>query len=847
MTATDQNIRSNAQRWTFWVTAAVIGAYSLLEVVRYPSSRLMVFGLSLFVALIVGKYKSRLPFTNIEVDPKVVMAFWGTMWLGVGAGVLLGAAAFAVQLPARERRSAKFATPLALDAAALFIAGGTYQWLVTYITVNASITALPGVLVPNNVTFALLGMAAAYLAARIVISPVRRWSEIPRRAASKLVTAFMAMVLYLLFNHFGVEIGLVILPLTIAANLAHKVHILSLEQKTRQIVDASRMHLATVEALATAIDARDQVGIGHVRRTQIYAVGMGTILGLSEDEINALRTGALLHDIGKLAVPDHILNKPAKLTPAEMEKMKIHSSVGASILEKAGFPYPVVPTVRYHHERWDGRGYPDGLQGSDIPITARIISVADAFDTLRGERPYRTAVSRDEACEFLRSRAGTQFDPALVDVLLRNLKYFEERIEEEGLAYISEPAKGRASEPEAEVPDYVEQIQRANHEVFTLYSLAREFSSSLGLDDTISMFAHKVSEFVPYETCVVYLMEPNGETATAAFAAGPNAEFLKGRRVKIGEGATGYALKKKQPVSNVDPLLDLAFEEDDIGRDYTTMLCLPLMTDDKLIGAVSLYSSSLSNYQDEHIRLLDTVSRIASDAIDKAVRHAEAQAYALTDPLTSLPNSRSLQTEFEKAVARARRQETNFQVLVLDLDGFKSVNDNFGHKVGDTVLKGVAGVIKDQMREYDFLARYGGDEFVAIVPETDPADVKRLQRRIEDAVGEYSIEAAEGESLKVGVSVGSASYPSQGETLDELIVAADRAMYLTKAINRQRVHTTNDPGDDDPPTSPHGGGELQEELAASPAEEPEVIRYEEAEGLIVEADETMVLSSAAIN
>jgi diguanylate cyclase (GGDEF)-like protein/putative nucleotidyltransferase with HDIG domain len=839
-------------RWTFLILGVAIGAYSAVEIVRYPSSQLVVFGASAFVALIVGKYRSRLPFTNIEFDPKLIMAFWGTMWMGVGAGVMLGAIALFSQWPRRERRYTEFLSPLSVDAAAFFIAGGAYHYLAGYISSSASITALPGVLVPNNVTFALLGMAATYLAAGMVISPVKKYSEVPGRAAANLVTAFTAMVLYLLFNHFGVDIGLVILPLVVAGNLAHKVHILGLEQKTRQIADASRMHLATVEALATAIDARDQVGIGHVRRTQIYAVGMGTILNLSDDEINALRTGALLHDIGKLAVPDHILNKPSKLTPAEMEKMKIHSSVGASILDKAGFPYPVVPTVRYHHERWDGRGYPEGLAGNRIPITARIIAVADAFDTLRGERPYRTAVTRDEACEFMRSRAGTQFDPALVDLLLRNLKFFEERIDAEGLSYSSEPVHLGGSQPNAhEIPDYVEQIQRANHEVFTLYSLARDFSASLGLDDTISLFARKVSEFVPYETCVVYLMEPNGESASAVYSSGPNAHALMGRRIMIGEGATGYALKKKQPVSNVDPLLDLAFAKDDIGREYTTMLCLPLLTDDKLIGAVSLYARTMPNYQDEHVRLLDTVSRIASDAIEKAVRHAEAQAYALTDPLTGLPNSRSLQSEFDKAVARARRQESNFQLLVLDLDGFKSVNDNFGHKVGDTVLKGIAEVIKDQMREYDFLARYGGDEFVAIVPETEPADVKRLQRRIEDAVSEYSLPVGDdaGVSVCVGVSIGSANYPGQGDTLDELIVAADRAMYLTKAINRQRVHNTDGSGGDDPdpPGSPQGGGELREEPAAAQEELQEVLYFDHDEAMIVEVDEASVLSSAAIN
>ena len=211
-----------------------------------------------------------------------------------------------------------------------------------------------------------------------------------------LVVAMTPMFAVIVFVGF-------LLALSITAYVAYRIHVRSLEGKTTEVMEASRIHLATVEALATAIDARDQLGVGHVRRIQIYAVGMGRLLELSDAEIDALRTGALLHDIGKLAVPDHILNKPGSLSHAEMEKVKTHSSVGASILEKVGFPNPVVPTVKYHHEFWDGSGYPEGLRGAHIPLTARILAVADSFDTLRGERPYRPAVSKDEACNFLRA------------------------------------------------------------------------------------------------------------------------------------------------------------------------------------------------------------------------------------------------------------------------------------------------------------------------------------------------------------------------------------------------------------------------------------------------------------
>lgn len=774
--------------YAFYLTASL----SLFEFLLLASSTL--------VTILVAGFRLTIPGTRINADANTVAAFWGGVSLGPVGGILLAATAAITGRLRFGGRDKHDIFDICSDIGASFIGAVIYGLALTNFTDRIEMAGLNTLLVPNEVIISALLMAAAHFSVKAALLFVRQgteavrnqkassWDEVAAILSSYPVSILGTILLFLVFRHYGFDFGLVIVPLVVIGNVAYKIHLRSLAVKTHQIREASRLHLATVEALATAIDARDQVGTGHVRRTQIYAVGLGRLLGLSEDEISALRAGALLHDIGKLAVPDHILNKPGRLTPAEMEKMKIHASVGASILEKVGFTYPVVPTVKYHHESWDGTGYPEGLKGKQIPITARILTIADAFDTLRGDRPYRAAITREEACDFLRSRAGSQYDPALVQVFIKNLKALDDEIAAAGLSYENTlTAEGQAEER----PSYVEQIQRANHEVFTLFSLALEFSSSLNLGETLSLFTQKVAAFVPYDTCVVYLLDESDETARAAFVDGQHKLELTGKRIRVGEGATGYVLKKRASVDNVDPSLDFAFSDMEAVLDFTAMTSLPLIAEEKLIGAVSLYSNSVASYQDEHLRLLETVSRIAADAIEKALRHAEAQAYALTDPMTGLPNSRSLQIEFDKEVMRAGRGGTTFQLLVLDLDGFKSVNDTYGHRVGDDMLREIAKLIRGQLREYDFLARYGGDEFVAIVPDTDMTYMERLRRRIEDTVGAFAMPVGGDKFAQVGISFGSASFPTQGQSFDELVVVADKAMYRSKAINRLRSSRTD--------------------------------------------------------
>ena len=587
----------------------------------------------------------------------------------------------------------------------------------------------------------------------------------------------------------------IICPVSLfAAYLIYRGTVSRLNSKTNEVASLSKLHLATAEALATAIDAKDQITHCHVRRVQVYAQRLGEVFGLSEEQISALRAGALLHDIGKLAVPPHILNKPGRLTPAEFEKMKIHTVVGAQILSRVDFPYPVVPIVRHHHEQWDGRGYPDRLKGEQIPITARIISVVDCFDSVREDRPFRRGMTIDEATALLLRGSGSHFDPTVVEQFIKHLPEFDAEIASLGLEHVSSTARPEEFINLSDVDmtqtrergAYMayDQIKKAHREVYALYEIARTFGTSLDVEETLAILVDKVGHVVPFDTCMVYFYDDMKGYATARHVVGKHAEILAGRCVAPGDGVTGFALANRCPVNQLHPSLDFADLNPDAGIKFYSMAALPLFKDDVLLGALSVYSTELEQYTDDHMRLLETVTKLASDALGNAMQHAEAESHALTDSLTGLPNARSLAVRFEQEASRARRTGRTFQVVMLDLDEFKNVNDSYGHKLGDKMLREVAALIQNQLREYDFLARYAGDEVVALVQEVVGIQVEELCMRIENVVSEFSLPVGSARHARVGISIGTATFGADGETLDQLLMTADDEMYRQKSSHR---------------------------------------------------------------
>jgi len=193
---------------------------------------------------------------------------------------------------------------------------------------------------------------------------------------------------------------------------------------------AKRNGLSSVYALASAVEARDPYIYGHSRKVNTYAVALAEVIGLSPDEVSKVSTAALLHDIGKIGIPDKVLNKKGKLNREDWEAIKAHPRLGANIVGNIPHLVPCVSSILHHHERWDGRGYPEGLKGEEIPLEARILAIADSFEAMTSARPYRPALSHEEVLKELRQGAGTQFDPKLVEVFIGLVEAgFPEKVE----------------------------------------------------------------------------------------------------------------------------------------------------------------------------------------------------------------------------------------------------------------------------------------------------------------------------------------------------------------------------------------------------------------------------------
>ncbi|NWF82738.1 MAG: diguanylate cyclase [Bryobacteraceae bacterium] len=756
------------------------------------------FGIYLCLAACAAWVQSLLPRTAQVVPVSAVFAFVGILEFGLGETLLLALAGTWVatlRLKGDGPYHAHRLFHLAVVALATTAAFGVYRY-----PHGGLLTAMPGIRLAASATayFFLNTWASAVLASVYDRRRIRRtWEEAYFWSFPHyLIVSTAANLLHNGYGKLGWDSALALLPPLVLIYRSHAMSMAKMATDRRHVEEMASLHLRTIEALAMAIEAKDECTHDHLRRVQVYAIEVGKELGLTEKELQALRAASILHDIGKLAVPDYILSKPGRLTPEEFEKMKIHPIVGAEIIERVGFDCPVAPIVRYHHERWDGLGYPFGLRGEDIPIGARVLAAVDCLDALATDRQYRPALPLAEAMRIVASESGKSYDPKIVEILERRYQELESMAQQARVAAVARLPR-EVSIVGGDAPangfeetlmrfdsgaDFLSSIAAARQEVQILHEITHDLSACLRLEDSLSAVSARLKRLVPFDTLALFVRD--GDALAARFAQGEEAGTIGQLRIPFGAGISGWVAANRKPIINGIPGVEPGLGTKNGGAtQLRSALSVPMHASGGLQGVITLYSTVRDAYNRDHLRILLAIQSRVSVAMENAFNYQQAQNKAALDGLTGLPNASSMFLHLDAEIARCRRGEHTLSLLVCDLDGFKQVNDTLGHLEGNRLLKEIASLLRSRARPDDFTARMGGDEFVLVLPDI-PLEVmqKRIQE-IEEAVsslGRNSFSAG-----YLGASIGYATFPNDGSDAEALLAEADRRMYEIKKDRKQ--------------------------------------------------------------
>jgi diguanylate cyclase (GGDEF)-like protein/putative nucleotidyltransferase with HDIG domain len=788
----------------------VITAGAVLLVVLGPRATFqdpLLFAVLLLLSAITSAFKVSLPLDNSGSTMSISYAvdFAALILLGPHETMLISVASAWSQCTFRMKaKNPVYRTLFSMAVLAITVQVSGWVFL--------ALGGVPGVLgsVPQ-IAKPLVGAATAYFVCNTLLiavaiglsarqSILAVWNQnFLWSAPSYFVGAAVAVAAEWALLGSGIWVALLLAAPLYLTYRTYKVYLGRIDDERRHVQEMADLHLATIEALALAIDAKDQTAQSHIRRVQAYAAAIARTLGMPDSEIQGVKTAALLHDIGKLAVPEHILSKPGPLTQEEFQKIRIHPQVGAEIISAVPFPYPVAPLILSHHERWDGKGYPQGLKGEEIPVGARILSVVDYFDALTSDRPYHKAMTHDAAIALLQQESGKALDPNLVRLFILLLPTLSAEAQLENapgrrLSLESNSDRGRPAvgfQPEgAKGTTVFEDIAQAHREIYALYEIAQSLGTSLGVADTMSLVSSKLSSLVPFTSCALFLIDEDTDTLRCAFATGLEAEVISTMTVRSGQGLTGWVARNRRPLVNARPSAD--FEAAGLTTRPTALqsaLVAPLVFNDLFIGTLAVYHSTGDFYTDDHRRLLDRVSDQAAAVIHNSSVFEQTQEDSLTDALTGLPNTRFMFMHLTRELARAERLKSEVALLVMDLDKFKDINDSHGHHVGDLALREVAAVLRSAIRPYDICIRYAGDEFIVVLSGCGQEEAERKRIELQQAVDRIEFEVRPGRRVPLALSVGAAIFPHDGDRYEALLAAADSRMYRDKSRRKQpRLH-----------------------------------------------------------
>jgi diguanylate cyclase (GGDEF)-like protein len=460
----------------------------------------------------------------------------------------------------------------------------------------------------------------------------------------------------------------------------------------------------------------------------------------------------------------------------------------------------VVPIVRAHHEKWDGSGYPDGLKGEQIPIGARILTAVDCLDALASDRQYRKALPLDEAMQSIANEAGSAFDPRIVEVLQLRYRDLEELTlhgsdrsasDSLNLGTIAsrevQPGSGYQREHtdrSATQTDFLASIASARQEAHTLFELGQDLGNSLSLDETLSLVAMRLRKLVPYASIVVFVRQE--EKLIPEFVSGDHYRLLSTLKIEIGSGLCGWVARNVRPIINGNPAVEEGFEQAaHSATPLQSALAVPLEGVSGLVGVLALYQSEPDAFTSDHLRILQVITSKVALFVENALKYRAAENSATIDYLTGMSNARALSVYLEQELVRCRREKTSLTIMVTDLNGFKQVNDCYGHQAGDKVLKLFGSLVHEACRQTDYVARMGGDEFVIVAANMTLAVVSERAEQLSALAQRAGREVCGKDFLSL--SLGAAFFPQDGSDAEELLAEADRKMYAAKHLfHRQR-------------------------------------------------------------
>jgi diguanylate cyclase (GGDEF)-like protein/putative nucleotidyltransferase with HDIG domain len=587
----------------------------------------------------------------------------------------------------------------------------------------------------------------------------------------------------------------VILPVLVISYLTFKTALGRIEDANIHLSQLNRLYLSTIETLAMAIDAKDQITHGHIRRVQQYAVGLAKHLGIADaDQISAIEAASLLHDMGKLAVPEYILNKPGKLTVAEFERMKLHASIGADILSAIDFPYPVVPIVRHHHENWDGTGYPHALKGTAIPIGARILSVVDCFDALTSDRPYRPRMSDSDAIKILLDRRGTMYDPLIVDTFIElhaagahgsprspisSLSF--EALTNDALSISA--ARGAAQSSHVTATARLDEIAASTEETLVLYDLAIGLAGHVDLGDVGDVIAKHLRRIVPASVVVFFVYDVQSDHLVSMHSVGHHSSHLLGLRIPRGERLSGWVAANRQTIVNADPILDFGEVARTLRPRLRSCISTPLISGKELVGVLSLYSADTEAFNEEHKRLLEVVGGQVSHTVRQALRFEQHRANDLRDTGTGLPNIRHLERMF--AANATFHPEDNVSVIFVTVRHGRTGHAEHASEISDRTIEAVASGLRKGLRVGDLLFRYNGNELAILLSQTDAPTANLVAERTRIALTAH-LSSIHQEAWPVSIWLGVATAPADGASVNDLVLAArERENALTSGHSSQ--------------------------------------------------------------